>query len=408
MTLTASSKHPERRLAYPPSKVNILLVDDEPKNLLTLQRVLAPLEENLVTALSGKEALKKILQESFAVILLDVSMPDIDGFQVADLVRKRESTKETPIIFVTAYDIGIDGIFRGYESGAVDYLVKPIQPKILLSKVRVFVELHRKTLELGRQREIAIAELNKNRELYEENKLLERMKEEAEQFASIASHDLQTPLRHIGNYIEVLKEDLGAKASAEQLEALDVITAGTKRMKTLINDLLAISRIGPQSVNLMPVDLDGLIADVLDTLVDEIEEAKAKVIIRPLPTIYADEGKMHLVFQNLICNALKYRSPDRDAEVIVTGEINGNFCLISVKDNGIGIGEEHFSRIFEIFQRLHRNNEFSGTGIGLAICKKIVMLHGGDIWLESRIGEGSVFYLKLPMALPIGKVSYIQ
>lgn len=377
-------------------KVKILIVDDEQRNLATMKQLLEPLGETIVTASSGKEALRQILQHNFAVVLLDVKMPEISGLEVAQLMRQRPATRETPIIFITGYQENSLEVQKGYEMGAVDYLVKPIEPRILLTKVRVFVKLHRKTIALEHQKEIAFAELKKNKLLLRSNYNLSKLKQEAEQFAYIASHDLQTPLRHIGTYIDLLKDSLGEEISEEQAEAIDVIGTSTRRMKRLIKDLLELSRIGRQALNLNAEDLNDVLEEVIDSMRDDIEEAGASVRVGALPRIAVDRVKMRQVFQNIIANALKYCPKDRTPEIEVEASLSADLVEFSVKDNGIGIEPDHYERIFEIFQRLHPENSYSGTGIGLAICKKIVELHDGNIWVDSEPGTGSTFYFSIP------------
>ncbi len=393
-------------------KVNILLVDDHPENLLALEASLEDLGQNLVTAGSGKEALKWLLKDEFAVILLDVHMPGMDGFETAALIRQRQKTRHTPIIFITGVSSSETHVFRGYSLGAVDYLFKPIVAEIVRAKVEVFVDLFLKTEEVKRQTELRheiMRERERERERQRERQReaayhkklartklrlekeksealaqkaaeLERSNAELEQFAYVASHDLQEPLRMVASYTELLAKKYQGKLDEKADKYINYAVDGSKRMQRLINDLLAYSRVGTQAKPVESVDTSAVVDKVLAALELALRESGGEVTRDGLPTVMADETQFFQLFQNLIGNALKFHGPDAP-RVHVGAERNGSEWTFSVSDNGIGIEARHAERIFMVFQRLHGRGKYPGTGIGLAIAKKIVERHEGRIWM---------------------------
>jgi signal transduction histidine kinase len=380
----------------PEQKVNILLVDDNPAKLLAMEAVLTDLGQNLVKAQSGKEALRHLLHEDFAVILLDVNMPGLDGFEVAELIRQRKKLQQIPIIFFSAINQTEQDVFNGYSLGAVDYLPTPVSPAVLRAKVSVFVELYKKTVEVKRQAE-AIRKLNAELEqrVAERTAELRRSNEELQQFAYVASHDLQEPLRMITSYVQLLAKRYQGKLDAEADEFISYVTEGAQRMKTLIDDLLAYSRVGTHGQGFAAVDCEEVLQRILTDLRMAIEESGAEVTHDPLPTVWGDATQLGQVLQNLLSNALKFRD-QAPPQVHITARLDGGQWVFSVSDNGIGIDPQYAERIFVIFQRLHTKKAYPGTGIGLAICKKIVERHGGRIWVESQPGRGATFFFTLP------------
>ena len=358
---------------------NILLVDDRTDNLVALEAVLQPLGHNLVRALSGEEALKHLLEEEFAVILLDVQMPGMDGFQTATEIKQRERTSDVPIIFLTAISRDTEHALRGYSTGAVDYIAKPFDPDSLRAKVAFFVELH-----------------TKNELLKKQAQELERSNEELQQFAYVASHDLREPLRVIRGYLDLVREDLGDALTDEIDMYVRGATSAATRMQSLIDDLLTYSRVGSSRPEHVALDLNGVVKKALENLGQAVEDAAAEVQVDDLPWIAGDEGQMCQVFQNLLANAVKFRS-EAPPRITISSEREGPRCIIRVADNGIGFDPKESGRVFEIFQRVHGSSEHAGTGIGLAICKKIVDHHGGRIWVESEPGKGATFSFSLPV-----------
>jgi two-component system sensor histidine kinase/response regulator len=434
--------HPSPRLAE--SKVNILLVDDAPANLLALEALLDDLGQNLVRANSGEEALRQLLRQDFAVILLDVKMEGMDGFETAELIRKREKSRYTPIIFLTAHQEF--PMRKGYELGAVDYLIKPLVPEILRAKVRGFVELSHKTEQVKRQaerlrqaereefeRRLAeeklrqteeryreIARLNteleqrvvaRTRELEEANQglarevaerqraasALERSNRDLEQFAYVASHDLKEPLRKMRIYLELLQRRYQGRLEAEADQYIQLAVQASARMRALVNDLLAYARVGSNERPLERIDCSEVLQQALANLQTVIEEKHAQVTHDRLPVVKGDAIQLVQLFENLVSNALKFNQAQAPS-VHVGVERQDDHWRFSVRDNGIGIDPRYAERIFIIFERLHSQEEYPGTGIGLAICKRIVERHHGCIGVESEPGKGATFWFTLPCA----------
>jgi signal transduction histidine kinase len=403
-------------------EVSVLLVDDRPENLLTLEAVLGDLGLALVTANSGVEALRQLLKRDFAVILLDVQMPDMDGFETAALIREREQSRNIPIIFITAIDTTVEHISKGYFVGAVDYLFKPFSPEILRSKVMVFVELfrfrertkqhallvqseaylreHNAELEkINKKLELEIIERERiEQELKKKTQKLEASNRDLEEFAYIASHDLQEPLRKVLAFSDRLESKYQGLLDETGQDYLNRMQGAVRRMQILIDDLLAFSRVTSQARAFTRVDLSRVAAEVVSDLESRIEKSNGRVVIGPLPVIDADASQIHQLLQNLIGNALKFHAADRTPVVKVSSEkIDENFCQINVADNGIGFDMQYLDRIFKPFQRLFSRETYEGTGMGLAICRRIVERHSGTITANASPGKGATFIIRLPI-----------
>ncbi|PYE49389.1 sensor histidine kinase [Deinococcus yavapaiensis] len=531
------------------ARVNILIVDDDPAKRLALSAALESLGENLVQAESGRDALRLLLQHDFALILLDVRMPDMDGFETAALIRSRPQTESTPIIFVTAYDRAEADTLGGYALGAVDFIFAPIVPEVLRAKVGVFVDLHHKTRAIAaheralrereareaqltserlrrqneRDRERAAREVHKlssaleqtddpvvitdrdgrieyvnpaferltgyarietlgqrltlvrsgepdpgfneslwstllagevyrgefvNRRkdgtLYHEEQTITPIKDESgrithfvatgkdvserkrvereirhlnaslearvrertarlqdlnhelEAFAYSVSHDLRTPLRHIASFANLLAKEVQGAENSKAEQYLEIIEKATLKMNGLIEDLLAYSRTGRQDLRLVDVSVADLVAEVRRDLARDEVGRRVEWHVGDLPVVRADLAAFRQVFANLLGNALKYTRA-RDVAVIEVGSFEEDEAqVLFVRDNGVGFDEKYADKLFGVFQRLHTGGEFEGTGIGLANVKRIVTRHGGRVWAESRVQEGTTFYVALP------------
>ncbi len=408
-------------------KTNILLVDDRDDNLLVLESILSPLGQNLVKATSGQEALKYIFNLDISVVLLDVTMPGMNGFETATLIRERDKSRHIPIIFVTGHSIQEASIMKGYALGGLDYILKPIVPEILRAKINVFVDLHQKTAEINKQTELLrqsnidlkheiIERRRIEKKLWELNKSLEmrvrertaaakqhahelsQSNEELEQFANIVAHDLQEPIRKIVNFTQAFQEIIPKGLNNQQKKYLSYIVDGAMRMKDLIQDLLRFSQVGRSELPMKQVNVGAILKKVLTEIEPVIDESFAKVKVSPLPTITANQTMIHQLFQNLILNAIKFRS--RKSPLIqISSKIENGSNIFSVQDNGIGIEPQYWDKIFKIFQRLHTRDEYPGSGIGLSICKKIVERQGGCIWINSELGKGSTFSFSIPITV---------
>jgi PAS domain S-box-containing protein len=501
-------------------RIKILLVDDTPDNLVSIEAALSGLGEELVLANSGKEALRHLLHEDFAAILLDVRMPDMDGFETAELIRSRPRSRQTPILFLTGYR-NEEHLFRGYDLGAVDFLFKPIVPEVLRSKVAVFVDLSRGNARLKEQagalrkqaevlqkaelkfrslleaapdpmvmcredgeilmvnsqtevlfhcsrdrlisrnismlvpgwgvrrrpvwdvergveltaypedadpfpveisfspvqteegvvitsaiRDIGerkkteeqIRQLNATLEerVVERTNALMRSNEELQQFAYIASHDLQEPLRTVSIYAQLLAKRYRDQLQGDADQYIDFIVEGAERMERLIHDLLDFSRVEARGADFfVQMSCDEALDDAIRNLDSLIKESGAVIARRNLPAITGDPVQMTRLFQNLLVNSIKYRSRETPC-IQVAAEQSGDEWVFSVRDNGIGIEPQYAEKVFGIFKCLEPRDKRSGSGMGLAICRKIVSRHEGRIWVESELGKGATFYFTLP------------
>ncbi|MBW3595407.1 MAG: response regulator, partial [Actinobacteria bacterium] len=365
-------------------KASILLVDDRPENLLALEAALEPLDQNLVKANSGEEALRLLLRQEFAVILLDVQMPGMDGFDTAIQIKEREKTKDIPIIFLTAISREPHHALRGYSTGAVDYMAKPFDPWVLRAKVAVFVDLYEKNSLLKKQKELLAQRLEERyraeQALEEKAQELERSNADLQQFAYVASHDLQEPLRVMNGYLDLLADSIGTNGDAQSM--IQRIRRSTDRMDALIQDLLEYARVDSQPDPFRDTDLNEVLEYALGNLEVTIKEHEVTVEQTLLPTVKGDQSQLLQLFQNLIANAVKFRS-DKPCVVTIRADRKDAEWEVTVNDNGIGIEPSHLDRIFTIFERLNPLEHYPGSGIGLSVCKKIVERHGGRIWAES-------------------------
>ena len=504
----------------PEVKTNILIVDDRADKLLALGAVLESLGQNLVQARSGKEALRLLLKQDFAAILLDVSMPTMDGFETAAYIRQRPRSEHTPIIFITSISNGDNHISRGYSLGAVDYLLTPIVPEILRAKVSVFVELHKQTELIKRQAEqLHLLEQSKyQRELAEvadrlevetrRNRfftlavallgiadsagrwlqtnpawqttlgqapedlhgrlildlvhpddapvltgLLEQLRSggepldfeirfrrkdgayrwvrctaapfrgenllyffgrdvtarreavaaltaanaELEAFNYSIAHDLRTPLRSMCGLARALLADDGQRLSPQGLDYAQRIARSAKYMDTLLLDMLTYSRLAHAELNIAPVSLDDCIQELLNVMHQELEERGAVVeVASPLGHATGHLPTLKQIVSNLIGNSLKFVSPDRKPHLRIATVSRPGFVRLCFEDNGIGIAPQYHEKIFGLFQRLHQNETYPGTGVGLALVRKGAERMGGGAGVESQLGQGSRFWVDLP------------
>jgi len=383
----------------PEEKVNVLLVDDQAEGLLALEAMLEPLGQNLVRARSGREVLRQLLSEEFAVILLDVQMPEMDGFATAEMIRRRERTRHTPIIFLTALQKADQHVFRGYAVGAVDYLSKPIEPEILRSKVLVFVELTKKAQLVRRQTQQLIDREHEARrllaEIEQKNRDLEAVNKELEAFSYSVSHDLRAPLRSIDGFSLALLEDYSEKLDAEGRDCLRRVRSATQRMGMLIDDLLNLSRVSRTEMRLEKVDLSAIGRSIAAELQKTQPERQTEFRIEDGLEAIGDSHLIRIVLENLFGNSWKFTSK-RDSACIEFAKTDRNGTpTYFVRDDGAGFEPAQAERLFGAFQRLHDNKDFPGTGIGLATVQRIIHRHGGRIWAEGAVDRGATFYFTL-------------
>jgi signal transduction histidine kinase len=400
----------------------ILIVDDIRANIIALKKTLELHDIEVDTAESGEEALKKILKIDYSLIIMDVQMPGLDGFEVVKILSGNKRTKEIPVIFLSAINIEKKYIFKGYETGAVDYITKPVDTDLLILKVKTFLKIYDQQNQLKIMKDLLSKEIKirkeaqdnlevkiseRTKELVSKNEELEMKNHELQQFAWVVSHDLNEPIRKIQIFIKIIKE-LYLTKEEKAVDYVDRTIKAAERMQTLITDLLAYSRLSSK-VKPEKTDLNIVLQEVLSDFDYLIERKNAVIKTGALPTIDSIPSQLRQVFQNLIGNALKFsgnvdvpkieitseliKSKDFDAEV----SPDGKFCRITVTDNGIGFDEIYLDRIFIIFQSLNDRQTYEGTGIGLAIAKKIVDKHNGLITAKSQLGKGASFIMVLPL-----------
>ncbi|HEY6922047.1 MAG TPA: response regulator [Steroidobacteraceae bacterium] len=424
-------------------KVNVLLVDDQPQRLLTYESILSDLGQNLVSAHSGLEALEKLMKDEFAVVLLDVSMPDMDGFEAATLIHQHPRFEKTPIIFVTGVHISELDRLKGYKVGAVDYVSIPVVPEILRSKVAVLVELHLKRRELQElNRNLAeanqrLAQANttlqaeKTRELETLNRVLQRANQELEaanrslqtevtertraelalkeadrhkdEFLAMLAHELRNPLAPIHNAVALMHRT--AMTDPQLIWSRDVIGRQLAHLTRLVDDLLDVSRItrGKIKLNKEVVEIGPLVARTVET-VQPLFQERAHTLRVEIPndvlTVLGDPTRLMQAIGNVLGNAAKYT--ERGGQVTLRAASTGSEVEIRIRDNGIGIPRELMPMIFNLFTQLDRSSgpAQSGLGIGLALVQRLVEMHGGSVTAHSDgPGRGSEFVIRLPLVL---------
>jgi signal transduction histidine kinase len=416
MTKTVSQQDPVQAPAAPQplEPVKILLVDDQPENLLSASAVLESLGQEIIMAESGREALRHLLTNDFAVIVLDVMMPEMDGFETAALIRQRERSRLTPIIFLTALGRSEEHMRRGYDLGAVDYMTKPFVPEILRSKVSVFVELHRKSDLLAQQSallEQRNAELQHaihrswqaeeeikalNRHLERQLDELNQVNRELEAFSYSVSHDLRGPLSRISGFSKALLDFHAGALNDEGRTFLGRIDNSARRMCELVEDLLNFSRLTRVEMNRQEIDLSAMVASLAGDLAARDPQRVADFEIEPGIRASCDPGLMRSALMNLLENAWKFTRKHATARIEFGVIENPAGPVYFLRDDGAGFAMNDAARLFGPFQRLHKASEFEGTGIGLATVERIISRHGGRVWAEGEIEHGATFFFTLP------------
>jgi len=366
----------------------ILLVDDTPENLISLKNVLEKHGFEVDTANSGEEALKKVLKNSYVLIILDVQMPEMDGFEVAEVISGYSKAKETAIIFLSAANTEFRFIAKGYSSGGLDYITKPVDINILLLKIKTFYRIYEQSRKLGEVQKALLEEI-------EFRKAAELKKDE---FISIASHELKTPLTSVKGYIQLLERGL-AKGDIEQVKShLSKAQLQLEKLNGLIADLLDISKIesGKLKFNKQYFDMDTLLENIIEVMHQSNPDFKIIKNGQINAKVFGDEMRIEQVVVNFLTNAIKY-SPGTN-EVLLNVRLQNNELYIGVKDFGIGMQPEQVKRVFEKFYRVEEtSHRFQGLGIGLYISSEIIRRHGGHINANSVYGEGSEFYFTIPI-----------
>lgn len=366
-------------------KHKILIVDDRPENLYSLECILAQDDREIFQANSGEEALKIAFQEDLSLILLDVQMPDMDGFEVANILKSTKRTRKTPIVFVTAISKEKKYMLKGLEEGAIDYLFKPLDTDITCAKVNMLLQLYAQQIEIEHKN----VELNK-------------LNEEKNYFLGMASHDLRNPLGNIITFANFIEDEAAISLSEEHKNYLKIIINTSRGMMELLDNLLDISRI--ESGEMMGIKSDFNVKDFIISCVNQTKNSADKKNIQlgfsigdSVKSIHGNQVQLSQVLINLISNAIKFSHAKTSVEV--TADILDGQVVIKVTDQGQGIPESEQSKVFDAFTKTSvRSTAGEGsTGLGLNIAKKLIENHGGKIWLTSKKGKGSTFAFSIPL-----------
>jgi signal transduction histidine kinase len=383
-------------------------VDDNSSKRTAITSALDGMDIEIVTVSSGKEALRTLLVKDFAMVLLDVNMPIMDGFETATLIRSRPRSEHLPILFITSDRLDDEERLKGYQIGAVDYILSPVLPQILRAKVAVFADLHRLREQSYRYSEELLI---KNEKIARQNTILEEGSRMKSEFLANMSHELRTPLNAIIGFSELLKDGLTGKLTKTQLEHISLIYSSGQHLLSLINDILDLSKIeaGKLVLQSAEIDITRLLDNTLILLKDKAEKNHIQLSLRVEPNfgkIYADERKVKQILYNLVANAVKFSHKGGavrvhafvDKKMIHKGK-GANALVISVEDNGIGIAKKDLTKLFQPFAQVDGSltRHYEGTGLGLVIVKRLAELHGGGVDVRSEINKGSCFSFWLPM-----------
>jgi signal transduction histidine kinase len=412
-----------------PPKGTILIVDDEPANLTVVADHLANAGFSVKVARTGERGLELARQFPPDLILLDVLLPGIDGFEACRRLKADGRTRAVPVIFMTIVTT-VEEKIKGFDVGGVDYITKPFQRAEVLARVTTHLTLHRlqqelRELNLALEEKVALrtkelttanqrlqqevserkqaeAEVQRlNREL--EQRVMDRTaqlkaaNQELEAFAYSVSHDLRAPLRHIDGFLELLQKTCGTTLTDQGRHYMDNIYDATNKMGLMIDDLLTFSRMRRHDISFKPVELGPLVREVIGELAPDVAGRKIEWCIGDLPLVDGDATMLRMVMANLIANAIKFTRLRQKAQIEIGSQCGQNAeTVIFVRDNGVGFDMTYGDKLFGVFQRLHRADEFEGTGIGLASVHRIITRHRGRTWAEGEVDQGATFFFSLP------------
>lgn len=372
----------------------ILVVDDKTQNLYSFRKTLENAGFSVVTCTSGAEALLYLLHNTVSLVLLDVQMPEMNGFEVARIIRQKESLADLPILFITAVRNTEEFVRQGYAVGCYDYISKPVDADVLVNKVRIFQRLYiQKVVQEERNRT-----LEQRNRLLQSNKLLQQATRAKDEFLASMSHELRTPLSSILGYCDLLKED---DCSPLQQEFLDLIKDAGEVQLSLVNDILDMSKIksGKFSISEQSFCLDDLVSDVYKSFSLRAKQAglvfKLQNKIPPGTEIVGDPQRIRQVLTNLVNNAIKFTE---QGKICLSVAQKHKSIMFKVSDTGIGIKADYIEKLFERFEQADQTNsrKFGGTGLGLAISKSLALMMGGELNVSSQYGKGSTFTLIIP------------
>ena len=378
---------------------DILVVDDHLENVNLLFSMLTEHGYEVRQVINGRQALQAANYDPPDLILLDILMPELDGYEVCKQLKSSLKTQDIPVIFLSALNDVWDKV-KAFEIGGVDYITKPFEIQEVLARVKnqlTIISQKKQLIEQNFRLQEEIQEHQKTQQqLQHLNQELLRSNKDLDEFTSIISHDLRQPLTSINANAQLLAMKCHHLLEEDAKRCVTRILQGTNHMDQLLNDLLAYARLGgADTTKFKSTDCNLVLNQALGNLKKELEESKATINYDFLPTVIADRVQLVTLFQNLIGNAIKYRR-DEQPQVNISVKQTATELLFEIHDNGIGIEPENFEEIFDLFKRLHLSQDYPGSGVGLAICKKIVECHGGRIWLDSVPNVGTIFYFTLP------------
>lgn len=355
----------------PSNQPEILLVDDTPEHIEAAVSVLRENNFRIRIATKGNTALQLIKQHQPDLILLDVYMPEMDGFEICKIIKNDNDFKSIPIIFLTSSN-DEESIKKGFELGAQDYVVKPFNTSELLARVHTHIKLKKQTESLKQA----------NREL--------------DSFCYSVAHDLKAPLLSLNKLTEFLELDYSERLDREGHELIANIQEKSTEVIQIIEHLLDFSRMCEMQMNIETINLEQLFSEVYAELIKLEPQREVEFTIQHLPNIYGDPVMIKLLVSNILSNALKYTRNKKQACIVATSVENEREYIISIKDNGVGFDMRYSAKLFSVFQRLHSQNEFEGSGVGLAISQKILKRHHGTAWMTGKVDEGATFYFSFP------------
>ncbi|AFY80999.1 response regulator [Oscillatoria acuminata] len=368
------------------SKTDILIVDDTPDNLRVLSAVLEQQGGAVRKALNGVVALNSCEKQLPDLILLDIRMPEMDGYEVCRCLKSNPQTADIPVIFISALDSTFDKV-QAFQEGGADYITKPFQSAEVMARIAYQLTIQQQQQQLAAQ----------NAQLQQLNAELKRSNEDLEAFAYAVAHDLTSPLQTIVSTADLAEYHYQDCLGSKGRKYMEHIIQSALRMKQMMDSLLAYSKVGVDRPSFKPTSCKTTLEAALANLQEQIATSGATITHSELPTVMAESPLLICLFQNLISNGIKFCQPGILPVINISAQaFQENQWEIRVQDNGIGIAPKNFHRLFQMFQRLNTDHPYPGSGIGIALCKKIVERHGGQIWVESQVGVGTSFYFTLP------------